>query len=1078
MSGSGGSGGYEYQHNAVGYIAAHILAGEPLIWLETGAPDIPIAVAAETGGPGDDLCITLQNGVIVELQAKHGLQKGKLFEPLLKLAKGLHENSSLYGVLLTDSTASRTIRDYLRNDLIKLGQSCLDSLRPITKEFQDQLANANLPKDSSDIFRRLRIIVLDLDDDLPSAKSAQTLLSKLISDQHQTSTAWKILCDEGQSLTSNPGRRDREGWYSLLNNHSILMGEKPSYKDPEQKINWQETCQVLLEQWKGLTTNALTKPDGVRFQLDDVFVPLGVVERRQKPRHAHSEGSPEQGSELYEEKVTPISHNSFFENVLRQGQSPYSQGKRIAIIGEPGAGKTTQLQKIGDWILQETDGIPIWIPLSAVGEKGLRDYLTQDWLQTAVPELEVTEHHRNDLAQLLKAGKVWLLLDGADEMTVADSLQHIAAQMRGMWLQNARVVLTCRLNVWEAGKNALDNFDVYHNLDFEYPDKVHQFIDKCFQDEPDFQQTLKAALEQPGKERIRDMVKNPLRLTLLCYSWQIRQGELPETKAGLYEWFVDAFYEWNKGKVPYKLTSAKRKELNQALGELAREAIDQDSSRFRLTEKFIIRFLGDVDDEDSLFHLALQLSWLNRIGVAVENPFEGVYAFLHPTFQEYFAALAIDDWHFFLKHIPEDHLSSEANYRIFEQSWRETYLLWLGSDHSTDSQKEELLSALMDLEEVLDKPNFYGIRAKFIVAYSLVEFRRLSRRQEILNWLLNLSISQIRTFSDPVASAARNLLREIPGTVLADPIAECLRVEDTHLKHDAAKLVGELKCSEPQVIGALTELALNTEFKDIRCDALCSLLKIDSTNKIAIDGLIQTLDGKGADAFLGISAAQALGCAEINQEKIIKALETYIQPQLLEQESLSLPPYHELACAAALSLLKLDSENQKSITALRLLFQNYLTQIRKDKILTTLNKLGINIEGMETSDEREIQNVFQEDLKDRLSDLGLSIELGPLTTIKNLVGIIIANQELKVKKSAAWCLELVFHDFLPSLSVDIYPELVSLLKGCIESLPTEKSKKRTVISFGTKEPIVVCYMGLWNMSEYMSLKEFYKAWNA
>jgi predicted NACHT family NTPase len=243
----------------------------------------------------------------------------------------------------------------------------------------------------------------------------------------------------------------------------------------------------------------------------------------------------------------------------------------------------------------------------------------------------------------LKAGKVWLLLDGADEMTVADALQHIATQMRGMWLQNVRVVLTCRLNVWEAGKNALDNFDVYRNLDFEYPDEVHQFIDKWFQDEPDLQQTLKAALEQPGKERIRDMVKNPLRLTLLCYSWQIRQGELPETKAGLYEWFVDAFYEWNKGKVPYKLTSAKRKELNQALGELAREAIDQNSSRFRLTEKFIIRFLGDADDEDSLFHLALQLGWLNRIGVAAENPFEGVYAFLHPTFQEYFAALAIDE---------------------------------------------------------------------------------------------------------------------------------------------------------------------------------------------------------------------------------------------------------------------------------------------------------------------------------------------------------------------------------------------------------------------------------------------------
>jgi hypothetical protein len=50
------------------------------------------------------------------------------------------------------------------------------------------------------------------------------------------------------------------------------------------------------------------------------------------------------------------------------------------------------------------------------------------------------------------------------------------------------------------------------------------------------------------------------------------------------------------------------------------------------------------------------------------------------------------------------------------------------------------------------------------------------------------------------------------------------------------------------------------------------LLKIDSTNKIAIDGLIQTLDGKGSDAFLGISTRpnQALECAESSpEEKII-----------------------------------------------------------------------------------------------------------------------------------------------------------------------------------------------------------------
>jgi predicted NACHT family NTPase len=168
--------------------------------------------------------------------------------------------------------------------------------------------------------------------------------------------------------------------------------------------------------------------------------------------------------------------------------------------------------------------------LTEVGSKKLKDYLLTDWLQTAIDELEVSQGHQDELGQLLKTGKVWLLLDGVDEMAISDALYQIATQMREGWLRNVRVVLTCRLNVWDAGKNALDGFDVYRSLDFEYSSEVHQFISKWFVTEPELQQKLKVALEQPGKERIRDMVKNPLRLTLLCYSWQLRQGELPKRK--------------------------------------------------------------------------------------------------------------------------------------------------------------------------------------------------------------------------------------------------------------------------------------------------------------------------------------------------------------------------------------------------------------------------------------------------------------------------------------------------------------------------------------------------------------------
>ncbi|MCY7276206.1 MAG: NACHT domain-containing protein, partial [Phormidesmis sp. CAN_BIN44] len=501
----------------------------------------------------------------------------------------------------------------------------------------------------------------------------------------------------------------------------------------EHETSWRETCRELLSHWKGLTTNALMKPNGIRFQLDEIFVPLGVVERREKPKHRSNDGSPAgQGSELYEEKITPISQDDFFEQVLRQRQSKHSQGSRIAIIGEPGAGKTTQLQKIGDWILEETDGMPIWIPLTALGTRKLKDYLLNDWLQTAIQELEVSQEHRDALGQLLKTGKVWLLLDGVDEMAISDALYQIDTQMRDGWLRNVRVVLTCRLNVWDVSKNALDGFDVYRNLDFEYPTEVYQFIDKWFVAESELQQKLKSALEQSGKERIRDMVKNPLRLTLLCYSWKLKQGELPATKAGLYDWFVDAFYEWNKGKAPVKLNSTNRKELNDALGELAKEAIDQASSRFRLREELVNQFLGDADDEHSLFYLALQLGWLNRIGVAEENPLENVYAFLHPTFQEYFAALAISGWEYFLNHIT--HRLGKGTYRIFKTEWREVFFLWFGRHDLSPTLKEQCINSLMNFQDGCN--NFFFYRAIFLAAEAIGETKYLHKLDPILEYLM------------------------------------------------------------------------------------------------------------------------------------------------------------------------------------------------------------------------------------------------------------------------------------------------------------------------------------------------------
>ena len=134
------------------------------------------------------------------------------------------------------------------------------------------------------------------------------------------------------------------------------------------------------------------------------------------------------------------------------------------------------------------------------------------------------------------------------------ALANLARQLRG-WVGGAHIILTCRSNVWDSGKNALENFTTYHNLSLsngynrwrssttlttsslsygESPNQVAQFIQGWFRD-PNLGESLTTELAQPQYQRLRDAIKSPLRLALLCRHWFFSQGKLPTTKASLYQ---------------------------------------------------------------------------------------------------------------------------------------------------------------------------------------------------------------------------------------------------------------------------------------------------------------------------------------------------------------------------------------------------------------------------------------------------------------------------------------------------------------------------------------------------------------
>jgi predicted NACHT family NTPase len=324
-------------------------------------------------------------------------------------------------------------------------------------------------------------------------------------------------------------------------------------------IDWHTISRNLLTQHRHLTTNQIVADRDMHRELDEMYVSLALVERR-KPERQSEQARLWQDTSLsepeYEEKQL-FEHQQFLQDVLRAGKGK-SQGTRIAMIGEPGAGKTTLLCKIAFWLAESSEDIPIPISLADLQERSLEDYLLQKWLKDALKVVRVMPEQEEALRSLFERGRVWLLLDGADEMTTGaylrSPLQTIQGELTG-WVGQARVILTCRLNLWDAIPNALlTQFEIYRTLPFSYgdgktSDQVGEFITKWFKGEQ-LGQELRQALERPGKERIKDLAKNPLRLALLCRTWHLwrEQGGLPDTKAKLYQGFVDDFYNFYESR--------------------------------------------------------------------------------------------------------------------------------------------------------------------------------------------------------------------------------------------------------------------------------------------------------------------------------------------------------------------------------------------------------------------------------------------------------------------------------------------------------------------------------------------------
>ena len=238
--GSPGSGGYTFQEEAIAWVSVHLLRQKPLNWLAKPYSDVPVLIQSESGGPGDDIRISLANSEsYIEAQVKRGLENDARYkEAMSSLIAGVKNDDKLHGVLIVDSTSSKTIRRELTNDLKRMNQGRLDALHKISEQLIELILDHG---GSVDLVRRLHVIEIDTERSAsPGKQGIVDLLAVALQEPEAADDAWDILCRDAQNNTNQRGQRDQNYLTALLQSRPRPIGLKRvgAILDIEAYRNW------------------------------------------------------------------------------------------------------------------------------------------------------------------------------------------------------------------------------------------------------------------------------------------------------------------------------------------------------------------------------------------------------------------------------------------------------------------------------------------------------------------------------------------------------------------------------------------------------------------------------------------------------------------------------------------------------------------------------------------------------------------------------------------------------------------------------------------------------------------------